>query len=283
MTWQLALVVAVAVVLLMAAAAALILRARRRRPVTPPAADIPRHPVVLVHGLMGFDEIGVPGMPALKARYFRGIVEHLERRGVVIHRPRLPAAASVPERAARLAAFLRALPPGRVNVIAHSMGGLDARWAISRLGAGDRVASLVTIGTPHRGTPMADLAASAPARLVRAAAAAVGATSEAFDWLTAAGAAREELPDDPRVFYACVVTRTSAAAAGVNPALLASHLYVRVRAGSNDGLVPTSSQRWGETLAELDADHWAQIGWSLRTDATALYDAILARLAARGL
>ena len=40
-----------------------------------------------------------------------------------------------------LAAAVRALPAGRVNIIAHSMGGLDARYAISKLGLGNRVAS----------------------------------------------------------------------------------------------------------------------------------------------
>lgn len=46
----------------------------------------------------------------------------------------------------------------RLNIIAHSMGGLDARYyAISWLGLAERVASLTTIGIPHLGTPLADL------------------------------------------------------------------------------------------------------------------------------
>ena len=43
-----------------------------------------------------------------------------------------------------------------VNLIAHSMGGLDARYLISRLGMADQVRSLTTISTPHRGSFMAD-------------------------------------------------------------------------------------------------------------------------------
>ncbi len=46
----------------------------------------------------------------------------------------------------------------QVHIIAHSMGGLDARYMISSLGYSDRVASLTTISTPHQGTPLADLA-----------------------------------------------------------------------------------------------------------------------------
>ena len=55
------------------------------------------------------------------------------------------------------AATLRARPPNdRVHIIAHSMGGLDSRYMISRLGMENHVLSLTTIGTPHRGTAFAD-------------------------------------------------------------------------------------------------------------------------------
>ncbi len=44
----------------------------------------------------------------------------------------------------------------KVNIIAHSMGGLDARYLISKMGYEDKIASLSTVATPHRGTPLAD-------------------------------------------------------------------------------------------------------------------------------
>ena len=44
----------------------------------------------------------------------------------------------------------------KVHIIAHSMGGLDSRRMIVDLGMADKVASLTTIGTPHRGTILAD-------------------------------------------------------------------------------------------------------------------------------
>src|SRR5207249_8887306 len=54
-----------------------------------------------------------------------------------------------------------------VNIVAHSMGGLDARYAISQLGLGGRVASLITIGTPHLGTPLADAGHALFGRITR--------------------------------------------------------------------------------------------------------------------
>jgi pimeloyl-ACP methyl ester carboxylesterase len=52
---------------------------------------------------------------------------------------------------------------GRVILVAHSMGGLVARAWLRRHGAA-RVARIITIGTPHHGTALANLAAGANAR-----------------------------------------------------------------------------------------------------------------------
>lgn len=48
---------------------------------------------------------------------------------------------------------------GKVHVIGHSMGGLVARYLIQRIGGQDYARTLITLGTPHHGTPTAGLAA----------------------------------------------------------------------------------------------------------------------------
>jgi triacylglycerol esterase/lipase EstA (alpha/beta hydrolase family) len=48
--------------------------------------------------------------------------------------------------------ILRETGAKKVNLVAHSLGGKDARYLVSALGYGDRVASISTIGTPHRGS-----------------------------------------------------------------------------------------------------------------------------------
>lgn len=80
-------------------------------------------PVVLVHGLFGFDRIGIPGA---RFDYFHGIAKHLETLGCHAHAVRLPVAASVPERAREVVSAIEALPHARIDLIAHSLGGLDA-------------------------------------------------------------------------------------------------------------------------------------------------------------
>lgn len=251
------------------------------RDVAPPAPPLP---VVLVHGLFGFDKVGVPGA---KLHYFRGIVEHLASLGCHAHTVRLPPAASVPERAQILADKIAELGHPRVDIIAHSLGGLDARYAVAKLGLAERVRALVTIGTPHRGSPIADLYIDkGPLGLARKAVAALGVPLTAIDWLSSEALERfnKDVPDVPGVRYASVVGGIREPSTPVALAIAPAHAYLRRVAGPNDGLVPMSSQYWGETLAEIEADHFEQVGWRLGMrqtfDAHAMYAFIVARLGA---
>ncbi len=280
------LLIAGLLLLLSAAVAALWVRRRRRRTAAAVARAVKqaglRYPVVLVHGILGFDEIRLFGW---KRTYFVGIGQHLADMGVAVHQARLPPMASVPDRAARLVEFINQIDSPRVNVIAHSMGGIDARYAIAKLGAGEKVASLVTIGTPHRGTPLADLGQIGPALTARALIKKLGLPSDSLDWLTPDQMSSFNLQhlDDPRVVYASVVCRAGQRLWSRNPLLIASHAYVKQRAGTNDGLVPAWSQRWGNILCEVQADHWAQIGWFTSNDARPVYTLIVEHLASKGL
>src|SRR5881227_3545825 len=163
MRWELLLLAALLVVLALVGIA-WSRRARLRDRVPARRAPRLRHPVILAHGMLGFDEIAVAGR---RHQYFRKIADGLSGLDAKFHTPRVPAAAPVAVRAKQLRALVHELPSERVNVIAHSMGGLDARYAISRLGLGDRVASLVTIATPHLGTPLADAGHAVFGRITR--------------------------------------------------------------------------------------------------------------------
>jgi triacylglycerol lipase len=224
--------------------------------------------VVLVHGICGFDRLALG--PA-RVDYFRGVGARLDAAGLDPIVARLSPLAGIPERAAQLARLLESLPHDRVVVVAHSMGGLDARWALCREGVAPRVASLITIGTPHRGTPIADLLTRGPLGGARASLARFGLASEALDWLTTWRLAElnPALPDVDGVRYASVVAAT-ADRARVHRLLRAPHAYLARIAGPSDGLVPASSQPWGEVLVEAEIDHWAQVGWSGGHDAARL-------------
>lgn len=50
---------------------------------------------------------------------------------------------------------LAATESQKVDLVAHSMGGLSTRYYIKNLGGADKVESLITLGSPHQGTPLA--------------------------------------------------------------------------------------------------------------------------------
>ena len=277
MRWELLLLAALLVVLALVGVG-WSRRARLRDRIPARRAPRLRHPVILAHGMLGFDEIAVAGR---RHQYFRKITDALSGLDAKFHTPRVPAAAPIAVRAEQLRALVDELPGERVNVIAHSMGGLDARYAISRLGLRDRVASLVTIGTPHQGTPVADLGAGiVPAGVSRALSRVLDV--RALHDLTTDALERfnREVPDAPGVAYCSVVGRS--VLTQTNPLLWPSHAYLSARSGANDGLVPSASQGWGKVIREVEADHWAQIGWSLSFDAVGLYEDILRELVGLG-
>jgi triacylglycerol lipase len=241
-----------------------------------------RHPIVLAHGWGGLDSL-LPQQ--LGYSYFRGIPEALRARGHVVHVARVPPTASIELRARRLARQIAQLDE-RVNIIAHSMGGLDARLAIARYDLGERVASLTTIGTPHHGTPLADIAfVLGEWRRSRRLLSQFGLDVDGvYDVSTDRMREFNRLVlDVPGVMYTNVVAAADLEAGGVHAMLAYAYRYLRRTAGPNDGIVPALSQRWGETLEEVDADHWAQIGWFGSFDVHGFYARIVQRLAQRDL
>ena len=92
--------------------------------------------------------------------YWGRIPEVLERNGAVIYYGNHHSAASVVDCAKeltdRIQAIVKETGCEKVNIIAHSKGGLDCRYALAKLDAASYVASLTTINTPHRGCEFAD-------------------------------------------------------------------------------------------------------------------------------
>lgn len=229
---------------------------------------LPRHPIVLVHGFLGFDPLGTG---RLSGHYFRGIREHLEHLGCSVFLVNLPPTASVAVRATELARQVNAIEADRVNMVAHSMGGLDCRYALALLGLAQKTASLITVGTPHRGTPIADLVDRGGVSVLSGEGLRDLTTSAAEEFNASVG-------DAESVFYGSFV----GASTSVQSFLSAGYEYLRRISGPNDGIVPADSQRWGRILGEVDADHLAQVGWSRHFDTRPLYTFLVTHLASIG-
>ena len=222
-------------------------------------------PIVLHHGIFNFltFEFG-----KFKRSTFSSAVENaIAGRGHPLIVSKVQPVAGIATRAQELKETIErhidllGRPDDKVIVIAHSMGGLDARHMISRLGMAPRVAALVTISTPHRGNAFADwcqrhlgqrLGGFGLARQLRL-------DVQAVNDLTTASCRRfnEETPDSPLVRYFSV----SGARPWhkVPPFAFYSWRIVQEAEGDNDGLVSVKSAIWGKHLGTWPVDHWHQV------------------------
>ncbi|PNY29418.1 Lipase 2 [Tolypocladium capitatum] len=282
-------------------------------------AATPKYPIVLAHGLFGFSELSLSAaLPPLQ--YWHGIKQALTAQGCSrVMTASVPPSDAIEARAAKLAADIAAdtsasdpspspgRPPTPVNIIAHSMGGLDARYMISHLLRATpnvRIASLTTISTPHRGSTFADYLleeGAGPIYLPRlyGVLQRAGLGTKAFAQLTTRYLADEFNPrteDDPSVRY------FSYGAAMNEPPLLSpfrlSHRVIEEAEGPNDGLVSVDSSRWGTYegtllgVSHLDLINWPnRVRWTVREwmgmkrtfNAIAFYLGITDMLAKEGL
>jgi triacylglycerol lipase len=201
-------------------------------------------PIVLVHGILGFNQL------ALIGPYFRGIREALGAAGnTVPEPPQLNTAGSIEERARGLRDYLT--DPGNselferpFHLIAHSMGGLDARYLISQNqgNIADRVLSLTTLGTPHQGTPLADLGTETFQEFLTTLIDLNVDVQGFFDLtMTKAVAFNEANKPNPKVKYYSVAGLFDPA----HGLLEVPHqLIVEAGGGPSDGLVPVSSAEY---------------------------------------
>jgi triacylglycerol lipase len=218
-----------------------------------------RAPIVLVHGFFGFERIRLAGWTV--ATYFPGIPCFLRSGGNRVLIPCLSPTAGVAERAAQLKAFLdRESPDEPVHLLAHSMGGLDARYMIARLGMSRRVLTLTTLGTPHRGTTFADWGIARFERLVKPLLTFFKVPIQGFYDLTTdrCRAFNQEVPDAPEVRYFSVGGRYEGY---LNPEWYLPTAIVSQAEGPNDGVVSLASATYGESLEVWEGDHLSLVNW----------------------
>ena len=220
-----------------------------------------KYPILLVHGVFFRD--------FRYLNYWGRIPKELKRNGAVVYYGQQQSAASVEdsgrELAARIREILKETGCEKVNIIAHSKGGLDSRAAIAHAGCAPYVATLTTINTPHRGCIYAEyLLNKVPEAARQKVAAAYNATlkrlgDENPDFLAAVTdltesaclARNETTPDMPGVVYESVMSYCRKARHGKFP-LNATYPVVKHFDGKNDGLVSVDSAKWGTRFTLLE-------------------------------
>lgn len=219
-----------------------------------------RHPMVLVHGLFGFESLKVAGWEAIS--YFRGIGEALRSKGLKVAFPRLSPTGSIAQRAQQLVSFIHSnFPQSKVHLIAHSMGGLDSRYAISLLGLYEQVLSLTTIGTPHQGTPAADVGVCNLEGYLKPWLRYLRIPHDAFyDLMT--DRCREfnnTVKDVESVNYYAIAGRNHGP--WLSPEWWIPAGIVAFREGPNDGIVSIKSAHYHYPNETWDGDHLSLVNW----------------------
>jgi triacylglycerol lipase len=245
--------------------------------------------IALLPGLFAFDRL-------LFWRMFSGVKQRLERNGCLVIQVKTDPVASIRDRSIGIAnqidSFISETLPHywsceenrkSIHLIGHSMGGLDARFLASPGGLnwGDRVVTVTTLATPHRGSPAADRLATIAPLLIK--------TATKFLWRfiplknerefvkkVSSGSWEAILNLTPH--YLCdtfnreIVNHPEVKYLSYSAIPESKHLdlvhclrQIQARIGglrgtNHDGLVEIDSAKWGEYIRECTTDHGGIIG-----------------------
>jgi len=210
-----------------------------------------KYPLLMVHG-MGFRD-------RKHLCYWGRVPQILESRGARIFYGNQDAVGSVEGNAAIIAksldAALEITGASKVNILAHSKGGLEARYLVNH-GYRNKIASITTIDTPHHGSNAVDFLMKTPGFIVKAAAKGTDIWMKllgdknpdcykCFDLFTTGTADRfncdNPTPDD---IY-CQSYAFKCNGAFSDPFFCITYPVVKRFDGDNDGLVSVSSAAWG--------------------------------------
>ena len=269
--------------------------------------------LVLHHGFFGFAHLGT-------IAYFNGVKDHLKVKfpGLRILVTQVDPVGSIEFRGTQLREqILQGLQTEDLNsnepvhIIGHSMGGLDARFVLSpdnRENIADRVISLTTVATPHKGSPIADVVTKIKDSI----------TTEdklLFQTLSATlahahipvGALNDLTSDGAKRFndtFRDNVNTKKFSVAGVGRGIevlgipvdtcvalrMPYHIIKDLTGEANDGLVSLSSATWAGAPELWPADHLDEIGHNLdlgpqgrptHFDYLEKYEALVDRLSSR--
>ena len=229
----------------------------------------PKYPIVLVHGMVSKD------FPFYRA--FRGITDFLKKQGVQVYVTNQDGVGAIATNAAQLKKeileILQKEGCDKVNIIAHSKGGVDSRYMISCLSMADHVASLTTLSTPHHGSGLSQRLLKMPRFWVRI-----------IEWFTnglfcilkdehpdiyrlgqeltpeAMEQFNRDVPDMPHVYY-----QSYSSVSPDKKAFLRHLPYEFSRRCENDdtdGMVSVSSSQWGDYHGSMgeNMDHFRMVG-----------------------
>lgn len=208
-----------------------------------------KYPIMLIHGIGYRDDS--------KYNYWGKIPEILEERGARVFFGGQDGFGSVKDNSMRIGVELRKLAEeyGKANLIAHSKGGIEARYVISAMDMADKTASLTTMATPHRGIRTMDIMQekgklSGFLNLFRSMLVLGGGqlsvTDNDFMQMSAdyMSVFNQLVPDKEGVYYQSYAFDMKSSDTDPGPG--AFYKTVKKYEGANDGMVSVDSAKWGD-------------------------------------
>ncbi|GHV62931.1 hypothetical protein AGMMS49587_11280 [Spirochaetia bacterium] len=214
-----------------------------------------KYPILLVHGA-GFRDKTLGFID-----YWGRIPKYFSKNGITIYYGGTDSWGSVEGNAEiireTILALIREEGLEKVNIIAHSRGGLESRYLISALGMDYAVASLTTISTPHHGVKAMNRALKIPTGLYKFASFFVNTWNKIQgdknpDFFTSSRQLSEisctefnkNYPDSDTVYYQSYASQMKYFFS--DPSFIFLNAYLKFTDGENDGLCPVESAKWGE-------------------------------------
>jgi triacylglycerol lipase len=251
-----------------------------------PEAVYLKYPVLICHGYGAIASLVKPSPLYDVALLFR-------KHNVLAFAPNIVPYAKIETRAERwvevIGNLMGKIPHQKVNIIAHSMGGLDIRYALANHDISDYVASLTTVATPHHGTSLAELTLKTPEAIREK-------LADFLDWMgdqiyphtkSDAVASAEQLtrryitevfnpqvPNHPHIpYYSYSAAVGKGTPHSIRVITRYQNNYVFEKEGPNDGMVSVESAKWGEHIRTAHLSHLEQMNLRLKEDRKILFDA----------
>jgi len=248
-----------------------------------------KHPIVLVHGLGARSTSG-------PIHYFYGLPPLLTESKNQLLVASLASWHTIETRSAQLREQIeKTYPDQKVNLVGHSMGGLDARFLAAQPDFAERVASVTTIGTPHRGSIMGDIAIQAilgvGVSVLETVVKFFETSYEPLKQVSHQFCTSEFMkmaPDQPGVAYFSATSAiTKPLFKNALPFFWLPHEIIMKTEGENDGFVSVTSAKWGDHICTYQGDHYGQIGqflgYSRGMDYMKFYKEIFSYLKTQGM
>ena len=232
------------------------------------SAQTSRYPVLFMHGTGIFSQL-------LSGAGFEPLARQLTSEGFCAIAKRVPPYQPIEARARiwkqHIDNMLVNHRVDRINLIAFSAGGLDARFCVKHLLGPEKVAAMITVSAPHHGSYLAEFFGRLDKRSRHLVSGRLNRLSRRYfpDKHADAWKALTELAPDhmQRTFNVevadvpdvCYMSIGAVAGIGqkqpVSAFLMPGNRILYRSEGPNDGFVSATSARWGTSLGVIDADH----------------------------